>query len=71
MATAHHPTVDIAGSAWPVYKLEAVVAGLAIALVLGLMTGSAQVAVLAAAAVASVRAAYAVASIRFSPPIRH
>jgi len=64
MATVHHPTVDLAGSAWPVYKLEAVAAGLAIALVLGLITGSAQVAVLAAAAVASLRAAYAVASAR-------
>ncbi|MBF6358347.1 hypothetical protein IU449_28000 [Nocardia higoensis] len=68
MATVHHPTVDIAGSAWPVYKLEAVVAGLAIALVLGLVTGSAQVAVLAAAAVASVRAACALAGSRVCAP---
>lgn len=65
MATVSHPTVDLAGSAWPVYKLEAVAAGLAITLVLGLITGSAQVAVLAAAAVASVRAAHGMASARF------
>ncbi|HLS75929.1 MAG TPA: hypothetical protein VK083_03940 [Nocardia sp.] len=75
MATVHHPgldvpTVDIAGSPWPVYKLEALVAGLAVAAVLGLLTGSAQVAVLAAAAVASVRAGWAVAATRLVPPMR-
>ncbi|WP_067545730.1 hypothetical protein [Nocardia crassostreae] len=49
------PTVDIAGTAWPVYKLEAVAAGLVTALLLALITGSAQTAVLAAATVAALR----------------
>ncbi|MFC6011910.1 hypothetical protein [Nocardia lasii] len=48
-------TVDLAGSAWPVYKLEALVAALVIGALLLLVVGSAQVAVLSAAAVASVR----------------
>ncbi|MFE3444833.1 hypothetical protein ACFXNW_17525 [Nocardia sp. NPDC059180] len=65
--TAYHPelrdtsralparpaSIDIAGSAWPVYKLEALVAGLLAGLALALIVGSAQVAVLAAAAVSS------------------
>lgn len=45
--------IDLAGSAWPVYKLEALAAGLATLLALALIVGSAQVAVLAAAAVGS------------------
>ncbi|MEV6322064.1 hypothetical protein AB0M45_12845 [Nocardia sp. NPDC051787] len=57
MAVVHPPvrgaTIDIAGSAWPVYKLDAVVAGLVSCLVLALITGSLQVAVLAAAALGS------------------
>ncbi|WP_280236225.1 hypothetical protein [Nocardia cyriacigeorgica] len=66
--TAYHPelrtasralparpaTIDIAGSDWPVYKLEALVAGLLAGLALALIVGSAQFAVLAAAAVGSV-----------------
>lgn len=48
-------TVDIAGSAWPVYKLEALVAALVVGALLLLIVGSPQVAVLAAAAVAAVR----------------
>ncbi|WP_306359426.1 hypothetical protein [Nocardia sp. CC227C] len=63
MAVVHptrtaHPraaTVDIAGTAWPVYKLEALAAALATGLILALITGSLQAAVLAAAAVASIR----------------
>ncbi|NEW41536.1 hypothetical protein GV794_09265 [Nocardia cyriacigeorgica] len=65
--TAYHPelratsralparpaTIDIAGSAWPVYKLEALVAGVLAGLALALIVGSGQVAVLAAAAVTS------------------
>ncbi|WP_067668800.1 hypothetical protein [Nocardia miyunensis] len=47
--------VDIAGAQWPVYKLEALALGLFVALVLVLVTGSAQLAVLVAAAVAAVR----------------
>ncbi|MFC4123598.1 hypothetical protein [Nocardia rhizosphaerae] len=48
-------TVDIAGSAWPVYKLEALVAGLVVAALLLVIAGSAQAAVLTAAAVATAR----------------
>lgn len=48
-------TVDIAGSAWPVYKLEALVAGFVVGVLLLLVVGSPQTAVLAAAAVAAVR----------------
>lgn len=54
MAVVHPPargaTIDIAGSAWPVYKLDAVVVGLVACLLLALITGSLQLAVLAAAA---------------------
>ncbi|PFX05593.1 hypothetical protein CJ469_01011 [Nocardia farcinica] len=59
MATVHHPTVDLAGSAWPVYKLEALAAALVTALLLGVLTGSAKVAVLAAAVAAAVRVGFA------------
>ncbi|MFC9967788.1 hypothetical protein [Nocardia ignorata] len=48
-------TVDVAGVAWPVYKLEALVAGLVVAALLLLVVGSPQVAVLAAASVAALR----------------
>ncbi|WP_069164395.1 hypothetical protein [Nocardia altamirensis] len=44
-------TVEIAGSAWPVYKLEALAAGLVTCLILAMITGSPQLAVLVAAAV--------------------
>lgn len=54
-STAAPATVDIAGSAWPVYKLEALVAALVVAALLLLIIGSPQVAVLAGAAVATVR----------------
>ncbi|NUP28995.1 MAG: hypothetical protein HOQ36_16655 [Nocardia sp.] len=43
--------VDIAGSRWPVYKLEALGAGLLVFLALAVVLGSAQVAVLSGAAV--------------------
>ncbi|NMN94917.1 hypothetical protein [Antrihabitans stalactiti] len=46
-------TVDIAGTAWPVYKLEAIAAGLAVFLVAMLIVGSMQVAVLGASALAA------------------
>ncbi|MEV5839258.1 hypothetical protein [Nocardia sp. NPDC052112] len=59
MAVAPLPTrptaVDIAGSAWPVYKLEAIALGLVTCLVLALITGSLQVAVLVAAGVGAGR----------------
>ncbi|MFI5503650.1 hypothetical protein ACIA5E_31715 [Nocardia asteroides] len=48
-------TVDIAGSAWPVYKLEALVAALVVAALLLAVLGSAQAAVLGGAAVAVLR----------------
>lgn len=51
-------TIDIAGSAWPVYKLEALAAALVVGALLLLITGSAQVAVLSAAGVAAVRWAF-------------
>lgn len=49
---ARASTLDIAGSAWPVYKLEALAAGVLTALPLALTTASGQLAVLAAATVA-------------------
>ncbi|WP_433679476.1 hypothetical protein [Nocardia sp. CA-119907] len=59
MAVVHPSTrpaaVEIAGSAWPMYKLEALALGLVICLVLALITGSLQVAVLVAAAVGAGR----------------
>ncbi|MFB8004554.1 hypothetical protein [Nocardia sp. NPDC056000] len=48
-------TVNIAGTAWPLFKLEALAAGLVIALILLLVTGSAQTAVLAGATVMAIR----------------
>jgi hypothetical protein len=51
-----HPiTVDIAGTAWPTYKLEALAAGLVTCLILALITGSLQMAVLVAATVGGAR----------------
>lgn len=50
-----HPTIDIAGTAWPLYKLEALAAGLIVGVLLALLTGSLQIAVLTAAAVAALR----------------
>ncbi|GAB2682490.1 hypothetical protein [Nocardia goodfellowii] len=55
MRTVYPHTVDIAGSAWPVFKLEALAAGLLVALILALVTGSLQAAVLVGAAVAAGR----------------
>jgi hypothetical protein len=43
--------VDIAGSRWPVYKLEALVAGLLMFLVAAIVLGSAQTGVLLGATV--------------------
>ncbi|GAA5059110.1 hypothetical protein [Nocardia callitridis] len=48
-------SIAIAGSAWPMFKLEALVAGIVVCAVLGLVTGSAQAAVLVGATVAMVR----------------
>ena len=50
---ARESHIDLAGTAWPLYKLEAVV-GLVVLLVLLLVTATAQTAVLSAAAVATV-----------------
>ncbi|MGV9823699.1 hypothetical protein [Nocardia xishanensis] len=55
MTTAHPTTVDIAGTAWPVYKLEALAAGLVAGVLLLFVTGAPQVAVLAAAAITAMR----------------
>lgn len=54
-AVAARRTIDIAGTPWPLYKLEALALGVLILSVLALVTGSVQVAVLAGAAVATVR----------------
>ncbi|MFE3546921.1 hypothetical protein ACFXK0_28495 [Nocardia sp. NPDC059177] len=54
-SSAASATVDIAGSAWPVYKLEALVAGFVVGALLLLIVGSPQAAVLLAAAVAALR----------------
>ncbi|MFE7742110.1 hypothetical protein [Nocardia sp. NPDC057455] len=54
-SSARGTTIDIAGSAWPAYKLDALIVGLATCLVLVLITGSPQIAVLAAAALAAAR----------------
>ncbi|MBF6148216.1 hypothetical protein A5780_16360 [Nocardia sp. 852002-20019_SCH5090214] len=48
-------TVRIAGVPWPVYKLESVALGALLALILGLITGSAELAVLVAAGAAALR----------------
>ncbi|MFF0455184.1 hypothetical protein [Nocardia africana] len=48
-------TVRLAGVPWPVYKLEALALGVLLALILGLITGSAQLAVLVAAGFAALR----------------
>ncbi|WP_378739465.1 hypothetical protein [Nocardia brasiliensis] len=53
--SARSATIDIAGSAWPVYKLEALAAGLLTCLILAVITGSPQIAVLVAAAVGATR----------------
>ncbi|WP_405162329.1 hypothetical protein OG203_39550 [Nocardia sp. NBC_01499] len=53
--SARSATIEIAGSAWPLYKLEAVAAALVICLILALITGSPQVAVLIAATVGAAR----------------
>ncbi|MBH0781853.1 hypothetical protein [Nocardia bovistercoris] len=55
MATVHPSSIDIAGSAWPVFKLEALAAGVVIGLILAMILGSAQVGVLVGAAVAAAR----------------
>ncbi|MEU2041696.1 hypothetical protein [Nocardia niwae] len=54
-SSARGTTIDIAGSAWPAYKLDALVVGLVTCLVLVLITGSLQIAVLAAAALGAAR----------------
>ncbi|MFE3260831.1 hypothetical protein ACFXPS_32510 [Nocardia sp. NPDC059091] len=50
-----HASVDIAGTAWPVYKLEALFAGVVVCLTLALITGSVQAAVLGATVIATLR----------------
>ncbi|NLV79765.1 MAG: hypothetical protein GXY65_10585 [Rhodococcus sp.] len=47
-------TVDIAGTAWPLYKLEAVAVGAVGLLILAVVTTDAQTSVLGAAAIATV-----------------
>lgn len=58
MTVASHTrstAVDIAGTAWPMYKLEAIALGLMLSIVLTLITGSLQVAALLAAGVGALR----------------
>ena len=66
-------TVTLAGVPWPVYKLEALTLGLAVAAALLLITGSAQFAVLAAAVAAALRwiAGTASATGRHTSPRAH
>lgn len=47
-----HATVDIAGTAWPLYKLEAIAAGLLVFLLILAVTQVLQTAVLSAASAA-------------------
>ena len=62
MTTTDSPTrvrrrpasVDVAGTAWPLYKLEALVAAVLVLLTLFAITADAQTAVLAAAGTATV-----------------
>ncbi|GAB2704828.1 hypothetical protein [Nocardia thraciensis] len=54
-AVASRQAVDIAGTPWPVYKLEALALAVVACLILALITGSLQVAVLTAAAVGALR----------------
>jgi hypothetical protein len=72
MAVVHPPTrsatIDIAGSAWPVYKLDALLIGVATCLVLALITGSPQIAVLVAAALGAARWLIGLASVRREEP---
>jgi len=74
MAVVHHPshvararTVDIAGTRWPVYKLEALALALLTCLLLLLIIGSPQVAVLAATAVGALRWTVALVVRRIRP----
>ncbi len=48
------PAVDIAGTAWPIYKLEAIAAGLIVFLIVLVVVQSLQIAVLGTAFVATV-----------------
>ncbi|MBF6226929.1 hypothetical protein [Nocardia abscessus] len=72
MAVVHPParsaTIDIAGSAWPVYKLDALLIGVATCLVLALITGSPQIAVLVAATLGAARWLIGLASVRRGEP---
>lgn len=45
--------IDVAGTEWPLYKLEALAIGVLVLLALFVITGTAQVAVLGAAATAT------------------
>ncbi|MBB5917912.1 hypothetical protein BJY24_006824 [Nocardia transvalensis] len=61
-AIAPGRTIDIAGTPWPVYKLEALALGAIVCLVLAVVTGSLQVAVLAGASLSALR--WAVGAVR-------
>ncbi|WP_228000843.1 hypothetical protein [Nocardia australiensis] len=64
MATDHPSTIELAGTAWPIYKLEALAAGLVTCLILAVITGSLQSAVLVAAVVCAARWVLARAGLR-------
>ena len=51
---ARESHIDLAGTAWPLYKLEAVAVGFVLLLMLFVVPGAAQIAVLTAAAAATV-----------------
>ncbi|RDI65375.1 hypothetical protein [Nocardia pseudobrasiliensis] len=65
--TPRSASIDIAGTAWPVYKIEALALALLTCVVLAVVTGSLQAAVLAAAAVATLRWVIAAARGKWQP----
>ncbi|RDI49787.1 hypothetical protein [Nocardia mexicana] len=67
-AIASRQVIDIAGTPWPVYKLEALALAVVTCLILALITGSLQVAVLTAAAAGSLR--WIIGAMRTSAPHR-
>lgn len=71
MATVHPSSIEIAGSAWPVFKLEALAAGVTIGLILAVILGSAQIGVLVGAAVAAARWVVGSVAVRRAESVRH
>ncbi|WP_280387338.1 hypothetical protein [Nocardia wallacei] len=67
-ALASRQVIDIAGTPWPVYKLEALALAMVTCLILALITGSLQAAVLTAAAAGALR--WILGAVRASAPDR-